>query len=156
MKARTGQVMLLDVLVIVAAFVGCRSMPYMVGLKRVPLEQAAPLVSQAGINDAHLDRLDVGRGRERRRVYARDARRRGSGRQFMRRCRRFIESGRNKDHRAPGLVMSQKLGFADHPQQFGAARNCRRLCIKSADNGLRTRVRPLEGGGPDDRLRSIA
>ena len=61
MKTRYRQVMLLAVLVIVAAFVGCRSMPYMVGLKRVPLEQAAPLVSQAGINDAHSDRLNVGR-----------------------------------------------------------------------------------------------
>jgi mono/diheme cytochrome c family protein len=40
---------------------GCHSFPYLVGLKRVPVEQAAPPVSGLGPSDARTSDLEAGR-----------------------------------------------------------------------------------------------
>ena len=40
---------------------GCQSFPYLIGLKRVPVEQAAPPVSQLGPLGARTGQLEAGR-----------------------------------------------------------------------------------------------
>jgi hypothetical protein len=56
-----GRKVVLSALLAAGVASGCHSFPYLVGLKRVPVEQAAPPVSRLKPSDALASELEAGR-----------------------------------------------------------------------------------------------
>ena len=61
MQNGISKLLLSSVTVCAALLIGCKSAPYLIGLKNLPIEEVAPLVNQTVGGNVAFDRLHVGR-----------------------------------------------------------------------------------------------